>query len=76
MTNLDIRVTIKKNNWGEYVCRLHYNGKHQAKLDYFTDHFDDARDTAEAMRENFEKFLINAYLGNAKVNTKMYENEN
>lgn len=70
---MNIKVTIKKNDLGEYVCRLYYNSKHQRKLDYFTDDFEDARNTAERMREDFELFVINAFMGNAKVNIRKYE---
>lgn len=42
-------VTCRKNNLGEYVCRLYVNGKHYKPADYFTDDAQDASDTAQAM---------------------------
>jgi hypothetical protein len=63
----DIKLTIKRNRLTEeYIVRLHYKGKHQRRLDYFTPDLDDAKLTAEAMRKNFENILISRMVGNAK----------
>lgn len=43
------RTTIKRNKWDEYVVRLHVNGRHIPEADYFTDDFEDAKQTAEHM---------------------------
>jgi hypothetical protein len=46
---VDIKTTIKKNDWGEWVVRLFIDGKHQKAADYFTNDREDATITATAM---------------------------
>jgi hypothetical protein len=64
---MNIELTIKKNRWGEWVVRLHHNGRHQKKLDYFASDLDDAKLTAVAMRKEFENREISRFMGNAKI---------
>ena len=46
---VDIKTTIKKNDWSEWVVRLFIDGKHQKAADYFTNDREDATITAAAM---------------------------
>ncbi len=45
----NIKTTIKKNDWGEWVVRLFVDGEHQKKADYFAADKEDATETAAAM---------------------------
>lgn len=45
----NLRVTIRKNNSGEHVVRLHINGQHQSRANYYTNDMKDARDSAAHM---------------------------
>jgi hypothetical protein len=50
--DVDIRTTIKKNDWGEWVVRLFVDGEHLAAGDYFASDRADALETAERMKEH------------------------
>lgn len=50
---VDIKTTIKKNDWGEWVVRLNVDG--QFVSDYHTNDIDDALETADRMREQLER---------------------
>ena len=51
---VDIKTTIKKNDWGEWVVRLFLDGEHQKKADYFAADKEDATETASAMLKEVE----------------------
>lgn len=42
-----IKATVKKNQFGEWVCRFWINGIHRKELDYFTDCKIDAHGSVE-----------------------------
>lgn len=48
----DIKTTIKRNAYGEWVVRLFVDGEHLAAGDYFASDRADAIETAERMKEH------------------------
>jgi hypothetical protein len=53
MANIpNIKTTIRKNNLGEYVVRLHVGGVWQKESNYYTNDKQDAADTARKMEDN------------------------
>lgn len=47
--DVDIRTTIKKDDWGDWVVRLFVDGKHQPAADYFAADKEDATETAASI---------------------------
>jgi len=47
-----IHARPKKNEYGEFVVRMFKDGQHYAPADYFTDDWDDATATAQAMHRH------------------------
>ena len=45
----DVKTTIKRNVYGEWVVRLFVDGEHQKKADYFASDKEDATETAESI---------------------------
>jgi hypothetical protein len=50
--DVDVKTTIKRNVYGEWVVRLFVDGEHLAAGDYFASDRDDALETAERMKEH------------------------
>lgn len=58
---MQVRTTVRKNReTGEWVVRLHVNGKHDPRANYFTDCKEDAYLSAEDMvkrvKERLERY--------------------
>ena len=69
-------VTCRKNNIGEYVCRLWVDGKHYAPADYYTSDAQDASQTMQAMYyQGLKKNPANDFIKDVRK-AKMRKNPN
>lgn len=55
LSKIEVKVTCRKNDWGEFIVQVKVDGLRSPDADYHTDDSDDAIKTAEAMRKDYRR---------------------